>query len=36
MKKGHYLILIGSILVVGSTLFYFGSIGKEKSRIEKG
>ena len=36
MKKAHYLILIGSILVVGTTLFYFGTKGKEKSNIEKG
>lgn len=29
------MILIGTILVVGVSLFYFGTIGKETSNIEK-
>lgn len=34
MKKGHFLIIAGCILIIGTTFLYFGTKGKETSKIE--
>ena len=35
MKKGYVYIIIGSSLILTTSLFYFLSRGKSKSKLEK-